>query len=301
MPAAPPRAPRPGWYADPRVPDEDPQHPESHAGEAGQFRWWDGTAWTAWLSDSAYAPKPRGAVTRVTPVPVLATPRSPRWFVAGLAGAIAVTLLAAISLIGQGLPQPSQPFLEARPADAVGPERIYRDYALDPDHRAVIYERLAMEVPDGLRVLADVDRATTVLRKASHAYVLLDPRGDLVANLLVGDAEPELVVVGDAGASAERILTALVPRYHQGGGVTPENISVEPWPSIPGAVEVRGYLRYAPPTAGANGDNFRMVVTPWSQGAHSGMGAWIALVPETASHEIHDLLLVRAPDIALLE
>ncbi|WP_432560003.1 hypothetical protein [Granulicoccus sp. GXG6511] len=310
MPAAPARPPRAGWYADPRgvgataEPAADGADADLRTAadpDAEQFRWWDGEAWTAWLADSAYAPTPRGAVPRVIPVPGLTPPRSLRWFTVGWAASLLTVLLLATSLIGQGMPQQSQHFLRARPTDLGTPERVYRDYVFGPDRRAVIYERVEMTLPDEVRPLSDVDRINTVLRRATQAYIPIGTGEELVANLLIGDAEPELVATGDARTSAERILPALIARYRQGGGVTPERVRTEPWPTIPGAVRVTGFLRYATPTAGADGDHLLMVVTPWAQGPHSGMAVWIALVPETAPPETTDALLTREPGITLAD
>jgi hypothetical protein len=54
-------APEPGWFADP-------------GGAEGLFRWWDGRAWTRWLSSDAAAPTPPSETppapaSEVTPVP----------------------------------------------------------------------------------------------------------------------------------------------------------------------------------------------------------------------------------------
>ncbi|MDO5681497.1 MAG: hypothetical protein Q4G46_01540 [Propionibacteriaceae bacterium] len=304
MPAAPSRLPRPGWYADPRGEDPEssgpPTAPEAEDGD--RFRWWDGEGWTAWLADSAYAPRPRGAVARIEPVPVLGTPRSPRPFLASLVAVGLIIVLVGISLIGQGMAQPSEPFLRARPPEGEGPARVYQEYELDVIKRqVVIYQRLELPLPPSMKILPGVEKITTVFRKATQAYQPAGGANDAVPIMLIGDAEPELVVPGDAAASSERILRALLLRYEQGGGVTPQRLTTEPWPAVPGAVRMRGWLQYTTPVNGATGDDLVMYVAPWEQGPHSGMGVWVAFVPETESPESRHELLEAEPGIKILD
>ncbi|MDO5500845.1 MAG: hypothetical protein Q4F67_14315, partial [Propionibacteriaceae bacterium] len=212
-------------------------------------------------------------------------------------------LLSIGSVVGQGLPQPSRPFVTARPADLGTPERVYRPYhfGMRGDERAgVIYERLALPVPDGFGMVSDVDKVPTVLQAATQTYWTGDPTAELVTLLLVGDVEPALVVPGDAEATAEQVLPALLGRYNQGGGATAGQVRTAAWPGVPGAAKLTASLRYKEPTAGASGDDLLMFVIPWAQADFSGMGVWVAIVPETADPEARRVLLEREPSIRLV-
>lgn len=147
-------------------------------------------------------------------------------------------LLAIVSVVGQGLPQESRPYRDAQPSPLGTPERVYRDYVFGDGRVATVYERLAFTLPQEVRLLPDVEQVPTVLRSATQAYL---PAGSgLAGTLLVGDVEPDLVVAGDAQASAERILPAVVARYRQGGGVIAEEVRIEPWPQVPGCEAADG-------------------------------------------------------------
>lgn len=267
MPLAPPRPPRPGWYADPRGGDD--------------FRWWDGEAWTAWLADSEYAPMPRGAVARMVPKPALGSPRPIRGFLIGLAVLAVALLLAVVSLAGRSLPQASRPYLEAVPTPMGTPGRIYQPYQLRPaDRTVVIYERLAMQLPVGTTPDLSLKRLPTVLSHATMASGAVTP--ELAVTVVMGDVERALIVPGDTAASAERIRPALLSRYDPGSPIVVENVRTEPWPRVPGAVRVTFFARYATAVKGSAGDDFTMIVVPWSQGEHAGLGLWVGVVPQAA-------------------
>lgn len=286
MPAAPPRPTRPGWYADPRGGDD--------------YRWWDGSAWTAWLAESEYAPRPRGDVPRVRPLPALVQPRSPRWALAGIAVAILLVALAIVSLIGQRLPQPSEPFLAAMPEDTSGPTRVYRAIEVRHSENVVILqERIAMPLAERSFVDTDVDKLEGVLVPARVAYstggVGLTP-----ANIM-GIVEPTLVVPGDIEGTARRVQPALMARYDPGVRLTLEDTRVEPWAGpIPGSVRMTFFARFDQPVDGAAGAELTMVVLPWEQGGRSGCAVWAVIVPSTTPDAIRRAVTAPEQGIRLI-
>lgn len=76
----------PGWYDDPAVAD--------------RFRWWDGLAWTSWLSQYRDAPPPPGPDRRVVPVP---TEVDRLLRALGIVVAVGLVVFALVAGIGVGI------------------------------------------------------------------------------------------------------------------------------------------------------------------------------------------------------
>lgn len=271
MPPAPTRPPRPGWYADPR------------GGE--DFRWWDGEGWTAWLADSAYAPRPRGEVARQVPVPILAEPRPMGGVLIGIAAAAVVLLLAAVSVIGQGLPQESQPFMAVRPSSPGTPTKVYEPLGVRSEERViVIYERLELPVPARSYVALEPTSLPGTLSRARVAYASTD--ATLSVPVVIGVVDPALIVPGDVAASARKIQPAFIAHYEVDVATTVEDMRVEPWSGpVPGAVRMTFFLRFATPVDRDPGVDVTMLVLPWEQADQSGLALWAALIPRSASEE----------------
>ncbi|WP_425307819.1 DUF2510 domain-containing protein [Ammonicoccus fulvus] len=271
MPAAPPRPPRPGWYADPRGGDD--------------FRWWDGVGWTSWLADSEYAPRPRGDVPRKVPVPALAQPRSPRWLLAGIAVAVVLVALAIVSLVGQRMPQRSEPYLVAMPSDSSGPTRVYRAIEVrSADRAVVIQEQVWLPLPQRSYVDSKVEDLEGILNPARVAYA--DAGSTLTAATVMGIVEPGLVVPGDIDATARRIQPALMARYDPGVPLTLEDTRIEPWRGpIPDGFRMTFFARFPQPIDGNDGAHLTVVVVPWDQGGQSGHALWAAIVPAGAPED----------------
>lgn len=284
MPAAPPRTPRPGWYADPRGGDD--------------FRWWDGAGWTAWLSESEYAPRPRGEVARLEPSPVLAPPRKPAPFLIGLGVLVVILVLSILSLIGQAQPQAGRPMRDLAPTAAGTPPRIHRPYHIQ-DRVVIIYEKVAMPVPT-----RDVPQQTdkplpTVLTTAWIGGQVFAPGKQTFG--ILGDAEPAVIVDDDARATAEKVLPALLSRYDSGVATTPGEIRLEPWPRLPGAYRLDTALNYVAPDEGATADEVTIIVVPYRQGERAGMAVWAAILPNNATPEVRSAYTGSADSIHLLD
>lgn len=241
--------------------------------------------WTSWLADSEYAPRPRGDVPRVVPVPALAQPRSPQWLLGGLAVAIVLVALAIVSLVGQRMPQPSQPYLAAMPSDTSGPTKVYRAIEVRTADRAVvIQEQVWLPLPQRSYVATDVEVLEGVLNPARVAYA--DAGSSLTAATVMGIVEPALVVPGDQEATARRIQPALMAQYDPGVPLTMEDTRIEPWQGpIPGGFRMTFFARFAEVIDGNEGARLTVVVVPWDQGGQSGLALWAGIVPAGAPEE----------------
>ncbi|OYO24994.1 hypothetical protein CGZ93_00545 [Enemella dayhoffiae] len=275
MPTNPTAPPRPGWYPDPREladPEPDPA-----------YRWWDGSGWTAWLADSAYAPAPRGEAPRVEPRVQSTPPRSARGLVAFLVVTTLLLGLTALSLFGKTLPERVP---EAPTPTALGtPKRQVAPWSTR-DRTAIVAERLEMTLAETYTPDATRKSLPGFL---SHCWIASGGRQSAndtqYAQQILGALDPALVTPGEPAATAQRAYQELQKRYTAKVPMQWDQPRTEPWPGLPGAVKLTAGLRYQT-TEPVAPETVTMLVLPWQGEGGSGMALWLSMMPTDEDPDI---------------
>lgn len=216
-------APDPGWYPDP-------------SGSADAFRWWDGAAWSRWLSRDAGGGPPEEAPTLTPvadpstaagppPVPVEADPaprpapvphQPPQVRLPVAVALVVVALVVAVVAVGAVVSAsasrlPSGPALAPPTGGPVGePAVLY-----DASTRTASIEELRLVLPTKpYRCLTTAVPALPTFSAAiiCNAAVHADydgAGGEWSASTGLGLVPEELIARGDLAVTAERVLTSL--------------------------------------------------------------------------------------------
>ncbi|WP_028709744.1 DUF2510 domain-containing protein [Propionicicella superfundia] len=209
---------RPGWFRDPE--------------DAGRFRWWSGTGWTAALSDSADAPAPPPGLPEVPPG------RNVPWLAVSVL-AVALAVFAGLTIVGLAVGPASRGDTVATPVtgtpSTVPPIGAASAEVDEAAHLVtVLGGRLTMPVPgspwrldrglcsdiEGLFASACLYADTAFTRTGSGSSTTVPPV------LAAGVLQPSWVGAMPVADAAERLAETWSERAHSavGGTYTPTGV-----------------------------------------------------------------------------
>lgn len=281
-------APDPGWYADPR-------------GAAGTSRWWDGAAWTRWLTRDPDAgppeqtPSPTPAhAAGAPPAPPAAAPAPPARpvphqppgvrlpvAVAVVVAALAVAVVAVGAVVSASaqrlLTGPALPPPAAAPA---GPAVVY-----DEATRTASVEELRLVLPAEPYVcLTTPQPALPTFRSAvvcsAPVHDDYDEDGsDWSASTGIGLVPDALVTPGDLQATAAAVFASLRGQFFAGQETTERKAERQSWDGAPpGRSEARtAEIHYAVDGVPSRYDRTSVLVVALEDG---GYGIWFSSRPD---------------------
>ena len=285
-------APDPGWYADP-------------SGSAAA-RWWDGTAWSRWLSRDADAAPPEQAPTLTPvadpsvaagppPVPVDADaaalpapiPHQPPQVRLPVAAAlVVVALVVAVVAVGAVVSAsasrlPSGPALAPPTGGPVGePAVVY-----DATTRTASIDELRLVLPtEPYRCLSTPVPARPTFTSAivcnADVHADYDEAGsDWSATTGLGLVPEELIARGDLQVTVERVLGSLRGQFFAGRKTTVEKPTRLSWDGAPvgKSAATRAQIHYDVEGVPSRYDQVTVLVVELEGGGH---GFWFASRPD---------------------
>ncbi len=290
------RAPEPGWYPDP--------------GSAAAYRWWDGAAWSRWLSDHADAGSPGPApVVAVPPEPPAsagpepstqaAAPVAPTATgevrlpvaVALVALALAVAVFAVGALASAGAPRlPSGPAVPPPSADAGQPAVVY-----DAATRTAAVEELRLVLPAEPYACNPSPQPalptfSSVLVCSAPVHPDYDAGGhDWSASTGLGLVPAALITRGDLQATAADVLASLREQFFATQPTTVRRTERQTWDGAPmgRSAAVTAEIHYRVPGVPSRHDRTSVLVVELRSGGH---GFWFSSRPDDSPVAVRDAL-----------
>lgn len=278
----------PGWYADP-------------SGAAGTHRWWDGAAWTRWLTADPDAAPPGEAPT-LTPAAGPAAPAAPAVTTAavpvgpgphegpGVRVPLAVALVVGavlVAVVGVGA------------VVSASAERLPSGPAVAPPSPTPARARLVWQPDDNLatvgelRVVLPADPYTcspsvTTLAPTFDDFVGCSvvvhedydgDDGDWTASTGVGLVPDDLVVEDDLKATADRVFSSLRRQSFSETKTTVRDLVASPTDRAPTgrSLLVSGEVAYRVDGLASRYDRVLVVVVQLADGTHA---AWFSSRPD---------------------
>lgn len=270
----------PGWHADP-------------AATAGSYRWWDGRAWTRWLSHDQGAPAPEPAVPGHAPAdhaPAVAdaaddSPPEPAAaplpaeplvrlpvavaVVVGVSLVAVVAVGAVVSASAQGVP--------SGPAAAPPPRSATRAISYDPSTRAASVGRLRLTlagspyVCDTSAGAAPPSFETAVVCNAPVHPDYDGRHHDWTATSVVGVVPAALVTAGDLEATGRKVFGSVRGQFFSRETTKVTRLTAQPADLGPGgqAMVVSGEVHYDVPHVASRYDRLLVVVVALADGTHA--------------------------------
>jgi hypothetical protein len=265
--------PEAGWHADP-------------AGTAGTYRWWDGQAWTRWLSHDQGAPAPDAAEAPSAEPAVLAqpaaapasAPEAPAEQPVRLPVAIAVVvaaLVVAVVAVG-GVVAASAERLPSGPALAPPARSSSGAVGYNRGTRAVAIGQLKVTLP-GSPYLCDSSVGSAPPTFASGVacsaavHENYDTQGnDWAATVVVGVLPPAFVDAADLKATATKAFGSARGQFFSGDKTTVTEATAEPTELGAGtrAMVVSGEVHYRVPHVASRYDRMLVLVVALPDGTH---------------------------------
>lgn len=199
---------RAGWYPDPR---EDYEHE--------QFRWWNGSAWTAWLADDADAPAPPGGgdPRTVAAVPASRDGRRHTGLVILVGVLTVVALVAALAVFGdRRLAATPIAGASTAPTDYGTPQVREPDFALD-GRTVVLFGEVRVPMPTSPW---PEPRLTEMAPFETLYYSQQTVHRGWSGTVVTGYLDADTAVAGDLDATAERLQEALLERWYSSATVS---------------------------------------------------------------------------------
>lgn len=203
---------RAGWYPDPR---------EDYGLE--QFRWWNGNAWTAWLSDDADAPAPPGGgdPRTVAAVPASRDGRRHTGLVVLIGVLTVVALVAALTVFGdRRLAATPIAGASTAPTDYGTPQVREPDFALD-GRTVVLFGEVRVEMPTSPW---PEPRQTEMAPFDSLYYSQQTVHRGWSGTVVTGYLDADTAVAGDLDATAERLQEALLEQWYSSATVSVQKV-----------------------------------------------------------------------------
>ncbi|WP_161605990.1 DUF2510 domain-containing protein [Microlunatus speluncae] len=247
---------RAGWYADP-------------SGRSETFRWWDGSAWTRWLSADPGAPaparpSPAGAEPSVVPDHDQPAIRLP--------SAVAITIgavILAVILLGVSVSL-TEDRLPAGPAIDPPPKKEQPVIALfDTTSGEYLAGRVRMKVPaeplhcpeTAMGTRSGVQDGFTCSVIVHHNIVGAQ---DWLADTGFGVIPDQLVVAGDLSRTGERMLDNLTAAGYEGIPLIDPTFTTKPLPGVTNppdqAIMISGTIGFRVPKLPTTASRITIVV-----------------------------------------
>lgn len=289
-------AEQPGWYADP-------------SGSRGTFRWWDGRAWTRWLSADAEAappseapeaapvpaaapagaadttvpagPAPAPAPAAATPEPVAAEPRvGLPLAVAVVTGALLAGVLAVAAVVSASAERlPSGPAVPPPTPSAVVPVVSY-----DVAARTASVAELRLVLPGAPYTCGTAGQPqqptfSSVLLCAAPVHENYRGSADWTATTGIGVVPEALTVPDDPKATADRVFGSLRGQFFAGQRTEVHKLVAERFAAAPegAGIAVSGEVHYTVAGVPSRYDRVVVLVVELADG---GYGVWFSSRPE---------------------
>lgn len=309
---ADPRAPYPvrvsdgaGWFADP-------------SGKINTFRWWDGAAWTRWLSADPAAPDPGAVLVAEPPAPAplpadsapsddttAYAPPDPADRVVRLPAAAAVivggVLLAIIAvgaIISLTADRPLTGPAVAPPPPTEAPPAVL----FDPASRAVTADELKVVLPVSPFTCDPRPRDvpslfTSALSCSALVHADYDDKNDWTATTGVGVLDEDVRSAKDLREMAARTGSGLLRRNYTVEDVTIKKVKNAPFPDVAPdgrARRVTAELHVSYPDLPSDYDRMTVAVFELESGEHV---AWWALEPDDSPRAVTEALEASAATV----
>jgi hypothetical protein len=305
-----------GWFADP-------------SGKLNTFRWWDGQAWTRWLSADPAAPDPGPVPSRATassgplhtepaeprratvdvPPPEQGTayaPPDPADRVVRLPAAAAIIVggvLLAIIAVGAIISVTADRPLTGPAVPPPPPTEAPLTLTYDSVSRAVSAEELKVVLPAspftcdaGLRIVPDLFTSALSCTAAVHTDYD-EKKSDWAANSGVGVLDEQVRSVKDLREMAAQTASGLITRNYTVEDVTIKKVKNVPFPDVAPegkARVVRAELHVSYPDLPSAYDRMSVAVFELESGEHV---AWWALEPNDSPKAVAAALEASAATV----
>ncbi len=294
--------PEAGWHADP-------------AGTAGTYRWWDGQAWTRWLTHDPAAPAPAEGPPPVEPVAgaavetgVSATtePALPAEPLVRLPAAVAIVvgvLVLAVVAVGAVVAASAQR-LPSGPAVAPPPRTAGQAVSYEASTRAMAVGDLRLTLPASPYAcdskpgasLPTFELAIACNAPVHESYDKQDHTW--TATLAVGSIPTTLVTAGDLEATGRKVFTITRGQLFSRQTTTVTKVAAQPTDLGPGgkAMVVSGEVHYRVPGVPSRYDRLLVVVVALPDGTH---GAVASSRPNDSGSRVQKALQASLDTIAV--
>jgi Protein of unknown function (DUF2510) len=290
-----------GWFGDP-------------SGKIGTFRWWDGRAWTRWLSTDPAAPDPGSVLVAEPPTPASLpaddpppddtayAPPDPADRVVGLPvaaaviiGGVLLAIIAVGAIISLTADRPLTGPAVAPPPPTEAPLAVLFDSA----SRAVSADELRVVLPaspftcdPGARDVPDL--FTSAISCSAPVHTDYDDKNDWTANTGVGVLDEQVRSAKDLREMAARTGSGLLSRNYTVEDVTIKKVKNVPFPDVAPdgkARRVTAELHVSYPDLPSKYDRMSVAVFELESGEHV---AWWALEPDDSPKAVTEALEASA-------
>lgn len=258
-------APEPGWYADPGAPS--------------RWRWWDGTAWTGWLTRDPQDPRPAAAAPSL-PGPAAEPGVRLPLAVAVVVGALVLAMAAVGAVVSASAQRlPSGPAVAPPTPSTVTPVVQYA-----PATRTASVAELRWVLPAAPYTCVTEPAARRpafdqLLLCSAPVHENYEGSADWTASTGLGVVSPSLTVPGDPKATADKLFGSLRGQFFTGERTEVRELVAQRFEGAePGrATAVSGEVHYD--VAGLSSSHDRLVVLVVEL-ADGGYGAWFSSRPD---------------------